>query len=82
MCPQRFVPQSYDADKLRLLQQVFDGTWDLIELTYPNRDLSKDEEVRTKLAKEIVTQATAGASEPEMLCKLALKRLRVAGLLR
>jgi hypothetical protein len=33
-----------------ILVAVFDGTWELLKLTYPNRDPSKDEEARTELA--------------------------------
>jgi hypothetical protein len=82
MCPQRFLPKSYDASKIPILQEVFDGTWELVRLTYPNRDLSKDEEARTELAKEIATHASRGVSEPAALLKLALKRLIGAGRFR
>ena len=82
MSPQRFVPHSYDASRLEMLQQVFDGTWELIKLTYPNRDLRKDDKLRTELAKEIAAHASTGVGEPQLLLKLALKRLLGTGRLR
>jgi hypothetical protein len=82
MCPQRFVPPSFDPSKLGVLEQVFDSTWELIRLAYPNRDPSKDEEVRTELAKAIAAEACTGVSEPNVLCKLALKSLFGTGRFR
>jgi hypothetical protein len=46
MCPQRFVPESYDAEKLRVLQQVFDRAWEQLTLQYAHRDPTKEEELR------------------------------------
>jgi hypothetical protein len=76
MCPQRFVPASYNnPEKLRVLQEVFDVTWDLVRLSYPNRDASRDDEMRIEIAREIAVQASTGVSEPHVLCKLTLKSL-------
>jgi hypothetical protein len=41
MCPQRFVPHSYDANKLAGLQQVFNETWEQVVQQFPNREPSK-----------------------------------------
>jgi hypothetical protein len=82
MCPQRFVPHSYDANKLAVLQQVFDDIWAEVVRLYPNREQSTDEEIRTELAKEIVAYASTGVSDPEELGMRALKSLSNFGLLR
>jgi hypothetical protein len=65
MCPQRFVPHSYDAAKLAVLQQVFEDTWAQVVREHPNREPSRDEEIRTELAREIVAYASTGISDPE-----------------
>jgi hypothetical protein len=81
MCPQRFVPSSYDANKLAVLQQVFEDTWAEIIRLHPDREPSHDEEIRTELAREIVAFASAGVSDPDEIGKWALKSVRNLGLL-
>lgn len=73
MCPQRFVPQSYDAEKLSVLQQAFDAAWKHIESRTTRRALAVDEELRTLLAKAVVEHASTGISDPEELGRLAVK---------
>jgi hypothetical protein len=41
MCPQHFVPAPYDPEKLRMLQQVFDSTWEQFALEHPSRNMPK-----------------------------------------
>jgi hypothetical protein len=74
VCPQRFVPESYNPEKLRLLQQVFDDTWEQFALEHPTRDLAKDEEWRTQLARAIVAHAD-GLADPDELRRLAKEKL-------
>jgi hypothetical protein len=35
MCPQRFVPESYDPEKLHMMQQVFESVWDEFTPRHP-----------------------------------------------
>ncbi len=75
MCPQRFAPDSFDADKLRILQQVFDSTWEQVLADHPSRDGSNDEDLRTQLAKLIVLSAEEGISDAERLRAIAAETL-------
>jgi hypothetical protein len=75
MSTHRFSPVTYDAAALRVLQQVFDSAWATIEAARPSRDRTKDEELRTRIAKAIVAQASEGVSDPEELREAALRDL-------
>ena len=75
MSTQKFSPATYDAAALRVLQQVFDSAWARIEAERPLRDRQKDEELRTRIAKAIVAQASLGVSDPEELREAALRDL-------
>jgi hypothetical protein len=75
MCPTRFVPEAYDPDKLRMLQQVFDSTWEQIALEHPGRDMAKDEELRATLAKVIVLGSEEGITDPVVLGTTASETL-------
>ena len=74
MCPQRFVPSSYDSEKLLVLQQAFDEALNLIA------DAVKTEELSEELAKAIVTHATDGIIDADELRDLSLRSLRERGL--
>jgi hypothetical protein len=74
MSPHRFVPASYDPEKLRILQQVFDNTWEQFAREHPNRDVAIDEALRTDLARTIVEVAD-GITDPEELRRLAMQAL-------
>ena len=73
MCPQRFVPESYDAEKLNVLQQAFDAAWKQIASKTSQKDLASDEELRTLLAKAVVDHASTGISDPDELARSAIK---------
>ena len=75
MCPQRFVPEFYDPDRLRMLQQVFDSAWKQITIDHPRRDVAKDEELRATLAKVIVLGAEEGITDPAALSTTASETL-------
>jgi hypothetical protein len=75
MCPKRFVPESYDPEKLRILQQVFDSVWDQVSLQYPSGDTGRDEELRTELARAIVAEANEGVTDPVELGRVAVMAL-------
>jgi hypothetical protein len=72
--PRRFVPADYDADKLRVLQQVFDETWEEVAHLYPSESA---EEARTILAKAVVAAASGGISDMSQLRDRALQTLQV-----
>ena len=74
MCPQRFVPESYDAEKLRFLQKVFDNTWEQYMAEHLSRDQAKDEALRAALAQAIVEHAD-GLDDPVELGRLATQTL-------
>jgi hypothetical protein len=80
--PATVRPEFYDASKLAVLQQVFEDTWAEVVRQHPDREPSKDEEVRTELAREIVAFASTGVSDPNELGRWALKSVRNLGLLR
>ena len=81
MCPQRFVPKSFNAVKLATLQQVFDETWKALSARYSFRDRRKEQDIRTSLAKTIVAEASRGQFNPDKLRRVAMKHLRDAGML-
>ena len=71
--PRRFVPADYDADKLRVLQQVFDESWEKVAHLYPSESA---EEARTVLAKAVVAAASEGISDIDELRERALQALQ------
>jgi hypothetical protein len=72
---------AFISDRRRALA-AFDQIWERVVLEHPNREPSRDDEVRTELAREIVAYASTGISDPDELGKWALKSLRHVGLLR
>jgi hypothetical protein len=73
MCPQRFAPKSYDAAKLALLQEVFDKSWHVLALRFPNRTKLEEDHIKTVLAKAIVELSVEGAVDGPELFKRSLK---------
>jgi hypothetical protein len=73
MSAHRFAPKSYDAAKLCLLQDVFDETWQLLVLRFPNRTRQEEERIKTVLAKTIVDLSVEGTFESSELFRRSLK---------
>lgn len=78
MCPKRFVPEGYDPEKLVMLQQVFDSTWDAVTREHPDRDTAEDETLREMLAKFLVLSAEEGLTNPITLRELAAETMELA----
>ncbi len=77
MCPQRFVSKAYDPERLSILQQVFDSTWEQIASEHPGRDIVKDDQLRATLAKVIVLGAEEGITDPAVLGTTASETLEL-----
>ena len=78
MSPQRFTLAHYDPERLRTLQQVFDTTLEKMRADHPDRDSSKDEELRETLAKVLVVSAEDGVSDPKALQYIAADTIESA----
>jgi hypothetical protein len=78
MSPKRFVPEAYDPEKLVMLQQVFDSTWDALTREHPDRDRAEDEKLREMLAKLLVLSAEEGVTNPITLRELAAETMELA----
>ena len=73
MCPQRFAPKSYDASKLKMLQDAFDKAWKVLELRYPDCSEAEAERIKAVLAQTIVELSVEGTFDPGELFKTSLK---------
>jgi hypothetical protein len=60
------------------LQQVFDVTWKILKDKMPLTDPCLEEEVRTILAKTLVSLVSSGIADPANLTASALEVLREA----
>jgi hypothetical protein len=75
MCPQRFAPKSYDAAKLALLQEVFDKSWHVLELRFPDLTELEKDNIKTVLAKAIVELSVEGVFDGPELFRRSLKNV-------
>jgi hypothetical protein len=64
--------KSLQPDELELLGQTFNAVWATIETSELDRDLGKDEELRTAVSKRLCALAAGGVTDPELLRELTL----------
>jgi hypothetical protein len=67
--------KSLQPDELELLGQTFNAVWATIETSELDRDLAKDEELRTAVSKRLCALAAGGVTDPELLRELTLANL-------
>ena len=75
MSPQKFLPASYDTNRLAALQDVYDTAWGLLRLQYPDRTRAEEEELQAHLARSIAALAEAGITDQAELFRLGLMEL-------
>ncbi len=65
----RFPPSrgAYDEATLSMLKQVFSDVWTVLKAHDPIREWEKDDEMRTSVARSLMTLVDAGVSDPNEL---------------
>jgi hypothetical protein len=72
-------PGSFDADKMALLQRVFDSAWSRLQAVRGARPAQQDAELKKILGERIMAAAVTGETDPATLCRAAIQGLFVPG---
>jgi hypothetical protein len=64
---------SFDADALRMLEQLFEVTWAIVEARHPFRDLERDSGLQTDLRRRLFVLAeNSGLKDLDQIQRSAL----------
>ena len=67
---------SFDAANLRLLEELFESTWAIVQARHPFRDLEKDPDLQNDLRRKLFILAeNCGLSNLDQLQRSALKAI-------
>ena len=73
--PTKTPTKSFQPDELELLGQTFNAIWTTIKTSESDRDLARDEELRTAVSERLCALAAGGMKDPELLRELTLASL-------
>ncbi len=71
----RHPPRFYDDETRSALEQAFSDAWAALKARYPSRDWIKDGQLSSDLSEKLMALADKGITNPDELCKRALKSL-------
>ncbi len=66
----------FQPEDLDILDQAFEQTWAMVAEEHPSRDHSKDENLKTSIRQKLLTIASAGIVDIELMRKMTLAALR------